>query len=120
MKRLQLPPNLLTCNTLLNALVRHPSSYSISLCKDIFQDAVRLGVKLNTNSFNILIYGYCLENKFNEALELLGKMDEFGFSPDNVSYNSMLDAFCKKGRLNEARDLLMDMKNSGLLPKRTT
>ena len=68
-------------------------------------------MNLNTNSFNIMIYGYCLENKFSHALGLENKMSEFGCLPDNVSYNTILDVFCKKGRLNEARDLLLDMKN---------
>ena len=66
-------------------------------------------------SFNIMIYGYCLENKFSDALGLVNKMSEFGCLPDNVSYNTILDVFCKKGRSNEARDLLLDMKNRGLL-----
>ena len=95
--------------------MRHLSTYSISFCRDVFKDAVKLGVNLNNNSFNIMIYGYCLENKFSDALGLVNKMSEFGCLPDNVSYNTILDVFCKKGRSNEARDLLLDMKNRGLL-----
>ncbi|KAG6600102.1 Pentatricopeptide repeat-containing protein, partial [Cucurbita argyrosperma subsp. sororia] len=120
MKRLNYRPNLLTCNTLLNSLVRYPSLNSILLSREVFKDTVKLGVVLNTNSFNILIYGYCLESKFKDALDLVNKMGEFGCVPDNVSYNTILDALCKKGQLHEARDLLLDMKNKGLLPNKNT
>ena len=114
MKRLRLPPNSLTCNTTPQCSGETPVHVSISFCRDVFKDAVKLGVNLNTNSFNIIIYGYCMESKFSDALGLVNKMSEFGCSPDNVSYNTILDVFCKKGRMNEARDLLLDMKNRGL------
>ncbi|KAL6290775.1 hypothetical protein ACE6H2_008285 [Prunus campanulata] len=120
MKRRRLQPNLLTCNTLLYALVRHASCDSISLAKSVFKDAIKLGVSVTTNTFNILIYGYCLEHKFRDAVELLSRMSEFGCWPDNVSYNTILDWLCKKGQLVEARDLLLDMKNRGLFPNRNT
>ncbi|KAJ6325388.1 hypothetical protein OIU76_012467 [Salix suchowensis] len=120
MKRLGMQPNLLTCNTLLNALVRYPSSHSIRLSKAVFSDFIKFGVKINTNSFNILIHGSCMENRFGEAIRVLGKMGDYGCPPDNITYNTILDGLCKKGRLNEARELLLDMKNKGLFPNRTT
>ncbi|KAF4352083.1 hypothetical protein G4B88_002190 [Cannabis sativa] len=112
MKRHQFRPNLLTCNTLLNALVRFPSTHTISMSQGIFKDMIKLGVSPNVNTFNILMRGYCFENKFKDAFELLSKMSEFNCLPDNVSYNTLLDALCKKGQLTEARNLLMPNRNT--------
>ncbi|GFY84574.1 pentatricopeptide repeat (PPR) superfamily protein [Actinidia rufa] len=36
MKRLQLRPNLLTCNTLLNSLVKYPCSNPVLICRELF------------------------------------------------------------------------------------
>ncbi|KAF2318589.1 hypothetical protein GH714_009184 [Hevea brasiliensis] len=113
MKRLRLKPNLLTSNTLLNALVRYPSSHSVYLSKAIFSDVIKLGAQVNTNTFNILIYGCCLENKLGEAIGLIGKMAEFGCSPDNVTYNTILDVLC---RIDEALRLRDEMENLKLFP----
>ncbi|CAN1237750.1 Pentatricopeptide repeat-containing protein At2g16880 [Linum grandiflorum] len=104
MKRLRLKPNLLTCNTLLNALVRYPSLHAVSLSKTVLVDVISLGVR----------------SKFEEALELVAKMGEYGCSPDNITYNTILDGMCKKGKLSEARNLLLDMKSRDLFPNRTT
>ncbi|KAJ7970401.1 Pentatricopeptide repeat-containing protein [Quillaja saponaria] len=105
MKRLGFIPNLLTCNTLLNALARYPFSHSILLSREIFKDAIRLGVRPNTNMFNILIYGYCVEKKLKEAVKVLNQMGEFGWLPDNVTYNTVLDVLCKNGQLNQEKNL---------------
>ncbi|CAI0442861.1 unnamed protein product [Linum tenue] len=120
MKRFGLKPNVLTCNTLLNGLVKYPSVHAVSLSKDVLEDVIGLGVKVNSNTFNIVIKGCCLESKFEEALELVDRMGQHGCSPDNVTYNTILDGMCKKGKLNEARDLLLDMKNRGLRPNVNT
>ncbi|CAK8569348.1 unnamed protein product [Lathyrus sativus] len=85
MRRLRFRPNLLTCNTLLNTLVRSNSSHSILLPRQVFQDSIKLGVQPNTNAFNILIHGYCSNNNFNEDFRLINQMGEFSCCPDNVT-----------------------------------
>ncbi|KVI06902.1 Pentatricopeptide repeat-containing protein [Cynara cardunculus var. scolymus] len=120
MKRLRIPPKLITCNTLLNSLVKHSSSRSILYSREVINDAIRLGVVPNVNMFNIMINGYCLENKFGDARDLMNKMREFNCLPDNVTYNTLLNALCKKGRLKDVRELLLEMKNQGLFPNRNT
>nr|GMD80658.1 pentatricopeptide repeat-containing protein At2g16880 [Ipomoea batatas] len=120
MRRHSLRPNLLTLNTLLIALVNYPSSHSVHFCNELLDDAIKLGLAPNTMSFNILINGHCLKNKFRDAIRLLYKMEEFGCRPDNVSYNTVLDGLSKKGRLKEIRELLVNMKNKGLVPNKNT
>nr|GEX13229.1 hypothetical protein [Tanacetum cinerariifolium] len=120
MKRLKLCPNLLTVNTLLNSLVKTGSMSSVLYCKEIVYDGIKLGVVPNVNTFNILINGYCLENKFSDAKDLINEMREYDCVPDNVTYNTLLNALCKKAMLYDARELLLDMKKHGLSPDRHT
>ncbi|KAH7862192.1 hypothetical protein Vadar_001267 [Vaccinium darrowii] len=128
MKRLRLKPNLLTCNTLLNSLVKYPSSNRVLLCKDIFNDVIRLGVKPNTNMFNILMNGYCMENKFKEALELLSQMGNLGeafkmmnemggkgLKMDKVTLNSFLHTLCCERKVEEAYELLSSVSKRGYI-----
>ncbi|CAM8978296.1 unnamed protein product [Rhodiola kirilowii] len=120
MKRSSQKPKVLTCNMLLNSLVKDTSSHSILFSRKVFDDAVKLGVVPDVSSFNILIYGYCLESRFKEARDVLRLMASFEVQPDNVTYNTILDALFKKGKLNEATDILRDMKDRGLSPNRIT
>ncbi|KAL9299665.1 Pentatricopeptide repeat-containing protein [Arabidopsis thaliana] len=121
MIRLKLKPNLLTCNTLLIGLVRYPSSFSISSARAVFDDMVKIGVSLNVQTFNVLVNGYCLEGKLEDALGMLERMvSEFKVNPDNVTYNTILKAMSKKGRLSDLKELLLDMKKNGLVPNRVT
>ncbi|CAL1374343.1 unnamed protein product [Linum trigynum] len=96
-KRLRLKPNVLTCNTLLNVLVKYPSHHTFSLSKDVLEDVISLGVKVNSNTFNIVIKGCCLGSKFEEALELVDKMTLHGCSPDNVTHNTIWTECARKG-----------------------
>ncbi|RYR61624.1 hypothetical protein Ahy_A04g018814 [Arachis hypogaea] len=92
MKRLRIKPNLLTCHSLLSSLVRrhrHPF-HSIHLSKQVFNDSLNLGITPNTTTFNILIYGSCLDNNFNDALSFMNQMTDFACSPGNITYNIIL------------------------------
>ncbi|KAG5571042.1 hypothetical protein H5410_060808 [Solanum commersonii] len=110
MKHLRLCPTIITFNTLISALVKYPFTHSLFLCNDLYNDALKLGLVPTTITINILIKGYCLVYKYNDANQLLNRMSEFGYVPDNVTYNTILDGLCEKGRLNEVRDLLLAMK----------
>uniref|UniRef100_A0A1J3I837 Pentatricopeptide repeat-containing protein n=1 Tax=Noccaea caerulescens TaxID=107243 RepID=A0A1J3I837_NOCCA len=121
MIRLKLKPNHLTCNTLLIGLVRYPSSFSLSNAREVFDDMVKHGVSLNAKTFNVLIHGYCLEGKLDDAVAMIERMvSEFKVNPDNVTYNTILKAMSKKGRLNDVKELLLDMKKHGLVPNKDT
>ncbi|KAJ0046027.1 hypothetical protein Pint_06117 [Pistacia integerrima] len=109
MKRLNVQPRLLTCNVLVNGLVRHPSSHSILLANKVFKDMTCvLGVKPNTSTINVLIYGCCLENKkgqVEQAFQFHNNMVENSFKPDVFTCNILLGGLCREGMLEKALKL---------------
>ncbi|KAJ0046236.1 hypothetical protein Pint_06491 [Pistacia integerrima] len=94
MKRLKVKPGLFSCNVLITGLVRHPSSHSILLANKVFKDMTSvLGVKPDTTTINVLIYGCCLEKNFVDALEWLKNIEAFGCLPDNITEGQVEKAF---------------------------
>jgi pentatricopeptide repeat protein len=67
-------------------------------------------------SFNILLKGFCDENKSQEALDLLCMMANNGSScaPDVVSYNTIIHGLCKEGQVDNGYNLFVKWRILGL------
>jgi pentatricopeptide repeat protein len=67
-------------------------------------------------SFNILLKGFCDENKSQEALDLLCMMANNGSScaPDVVSYNTVIHGLCKEGQVDNGYNLFVKWRILGL------
>ncbi|KAJ0101288.1 hypothetical protein Patl1_06600 [Pistacia atlantica] len=119
MKRLKVKPGLLSCNVLITGLLRHPSSHSILLANKVFKDMTSvLGVKPDTITINVLIYGCCLEKNFVDALEWLKNIEAFektkqaidelnellesGLFPNETTYNTIMLGYCREGQVEKA------------------
>ncbi|KAL6999582.1 hypothetical protein U1Q18_000741 [Sarracenia purpurea var. burkii] len=70
---------------------------------------------------DVLIKGWCLDGKLNEARRLAGEMHRGGFEIGTVAYNAILDCVCKLCRKkdpfrlqSEAETVLLDMDVAGV------
>jgi pentatricopeptide repeat protein len=65
----------------------------------VFGMILKLGWKVNSIIFNILVKGLCDVNRTSDAIDVvLQRMREFGCMPDVVSYNILLKGLCDSKR----------------------
>lgn len=91
-----------------------------ALCKcSLVEDAeamfsrIRNKVKPNSQTFNILFFGWCRVRNPSKGMSILEEMIKMGHTPDNFTYNTAIDTFCKAGMVKEASELLEFMKTNG-------
>ncbi|RWV81163.1 hypothetical protein GW17_00057445, partial [Ensete ventricosum] len=98
---LGLAPDAEAFNCLLNSLAK---SKSLDLCWDLYGVMRRIGVPLNSYTFNILIHALCRGSSKESirAEEFLEEMESEGFDPDVITYNTLMDGYCRRGSLEDA------------------
>lgn len=98
------------------------------LCEHGFASYAEKMVKSLANVFfpdemicNMLIKGWCIDGKLDEAKRLAGEMYRGGFEIGTMAYNSILDCVCKLCRKkdpfrlqSEAEKVLLDMECAGV------
>ncbi|KAM7479814.1 hypothetical protein LguiA_028027 [Lonicera macranthoides] len=98
------------------------------LCEHGFASYAEKMVKDLANEFfpdeyicDVLIKGWCVDGKLEEAKRLAGEMQRGGFDIGSVAYNSILDCVCKLCRKkdpfrlqSEAEKVLIDMDVAGV------
>ncbi|URE03795.1 hypothetical protein MUK42_21088 [Musa troglodytarum] len=112
---LGLAPDAEAFNCLLNSLAK---SRSLDLCWDLFGEMRRIGVPLNSYTFNILIHALCRGSSKEDirAEEFLEEMESEGFDPDVITYNTLMDGYCRRGMLEDAFHLYRIMRYRGVEP----
>ncbi|XP_004295751.1 PREDICTED: putative pentatricopeptide repeat-containing protein At1g12700, mitochondrial-like [Fragaria vesca subsp. vesca] len=112
--KLGLQPNVATFATLIHGFV----------LRNRVADAARLFSKMvvgghcqpDVVTFNTLIKGFCAMENNTAAIQLLGKMEEYGCKPDTVSYNTIIDSLGKHTLVDEALNLFSEMVGRGIVP----
>ncbi|KAL5729375.1 hypothetical protein ACHQM5_002342 [Ranunculus cassubicifolius] len=91
-----------------------------SLCKcSLVEEAesmfmkVKSRVKPDSNTYNILFFGWCRVRNPNKGMQVLEEMIKKGHTPENFTYNTAIDAFCRAGMVSEAMALFDFMKTKG-------
>lgn len=112
-------------------LVRNRESLKLivtKLCEHGFASYAEKMVKSLANEFfpdeyicDVLIKGWCVDEKLDEARRLSGEMYRGGFEIGSVAYNAILDCVCKLCRKkdpfriqSEAEKVLVDMDVAGV------
>ncbi|KAI3960530.1 hypothetical protein MKW92_035395 [Papaver armeniacum] len=103
----QICPSTRTFNFVLNLLV---SSKRYKIVNEVYMDASRLGVVVNTCSFNILVKGLCKNDDVKKGFELLDEFPKQDCQPNVITY-STLHCLCRNGRTDESFKLLDRMEN---------
>ncbi|XP_031405878.1 pentatricopeptide repeat-containing protein At1g07740, mitochondrial isoform X1 [Punica granatum] len=73
----------------------------------------KMGFRLNSVSYNIIIKGWLRKGEWEAACEVLDQMLERKIYPSVVTYNSLLGFLCRNRRVDEATSLFEDMKVKG-------
>ncbi|XP_078151503.1 pentatricopeptide repeat (PPR) superfamily protein [Carex rostrata] len=107
--RMKTPPETDALNLLLDALCK---CYLVREAVEIFH-RVKKKVTPNSDTFNILFFGWCRVRDPVRAMKLLEEMMLLGHTPDNFTYNCAIDSFCSCGMVKEARDLFEFMRTKG-------
>ncbi|KAF7816688.1 pentatricopeptide repeat-containing protein [Senna tora] len=75
---------------------------------------------VNLGSFNVMVDGYCGQERFKEAMEVFRKMGECRCSPDTLSFNNLIEQLCDNGMLVEAEGIYGEMEGKGVNPDEFT
>lgn len=84
--------------------------------EDLFHLMLNNGLVATVSDCNLLIDGYCKEEKIQKALDLQEKMIIRGLSPDIYSFKTLISALCIKGETGTAEILLNRMLEMGPSP----
>ncbi|KAF7058633.1 hypothetical protein CFC21_065647 [Triticum aestivum] len=76
---------------------------------------------VSAKTYTILISGWAVVEKPENAQKLFDEMVERGVEPDVPAYNALIDALCRGGDIARAQEHLKDMQQSrGLVPDAAT
>ncbi|KAK1326082.1 Acetate/butyrate--CoA ligase AAE7, peroxisomal [Acorus calamus] len=115
MKDLGVSPSVFTYNSLLKILLRRGRTAS---AKKLFSE---MGSISDACTYNILIRGFCLNRKVDEAVRLFAQLDRGcggggRCKPDIITYNTLIDGLCRDGRVEAAHNMLKGMEDSNCFP----
>ncbi|TVU46549.1 hypothetical protein EJB05_06090, partial [Eragrostis curvula] len=107
-------PSIVTCNILVEALVR---AGQLDAASKVF-DRMRVGKSVAPDGYTYtsMIKAFCRTGDVDAAFEMLVELQGAGLQPTVVTYNVLMDALCKSGRVEEAFRLKGRMVEGGLKP----
>jgi pentatricopeptide repeat protein len=107
MKALGVRSNLVTYNTLLNAMHKAERPWQVKI---IYAEMCNSGVVPNRYTYIVLIRSYSKGRYSNDALAVYQKMKEADFELDVILYNMLLSMCADVGLVNETREIFDEMK----------
>lgn len=69
--------------------------------------------------YSLLLDGYCLVGKMEEALTVFDAMKSAGLEPDAFSYGTLFNGYCKIGRIDDGLSLFREMSLNRVKPTTT-
>ncbi|KAJ4821648.1 Pentatricopeptide repeat-containing protein [Rhynchospora pubera] len=107
--KMKTPPQTQALNLLFDALCK---CSLVTEAEQIFH-RIKKKVTPNSDTFNILFFGWCRVQDPVRAMKLLEEMITLGHAPNNFTYNCAIDSFCSAGMVKEARELFEFMRTKG-------
>lgn len=113
-----LVPHVLTCNSLLDGLVKNGNIASAMriYTQIIAKDNCETNVHLDNYSTGILVRGLCKEGEVEKGMKLIENRWGRGCIPDIVFCNMLIDGYCRRGDVEKASGLFRQLKLKGFLP----
>jgi leucine-rich PPR motif-containing protein len=81
---------------------------------------VRVGVKPDVISYNIILNGLCKNDFVDDAFKMFRSLCSMDFQLDIVTFNIMIGALLKSGRKEDAMDMFTAISAHGLVPNVVT
>ncbi|VFQ60428.1 unnamed protein product [Cuscuta campestris] len=116
-KKLDIVPNLVTCNILLKALCK---KRDIDAAISILDEMPAMGIVPNVVSYTTILGGYVLRGDMAGAERMLNETLYKGLFPDATTYTILMDGFVKKGQLMNAIKVMDEMEGNGVKPNYVT
>lgn len=114
MPQLNCDRTVLSFNALLTACL---SSKKYDKLLDIIREfPVKLSIKPDTVSYNIVIKAFCDMDSIDCAIEAIGAMERDGCGPGLIAFNTIIDALYKKKRHAEAEKIWEQMESKNIVP----
>jgi len=111
--------NVITFNTMLNALVRCGKLDRMPQLLEDMRNA-KPPVEPDMVTYSTIMKGYCSSGDLDRGLALLEEVEASGLVPDEVVFNSLLDGCAKQQRLDDALRLLGKMRTRDVVPSNFT
>lgn len=111
-------PSLLSCNYLLDGLVKNGNIvaamdiYDHIIGREDFDD----NLYLDNYSTGIIVRGLCQQGEVEKGVEIIENRWGKGCIPNVVFYNMLIDGHCKKGEVEKAHALFKELKKKDFLP----
>lgn len=102
-------------NSLLNV---HVDNDRFLVANELFDKACKLGFRLNSVAFNVMIRGQLEKGEWKQACKVFEEMLETKVEPSVATFNSLIGYLCGNGELDKA--LLEDMIKRGKRPNAVT
>ncbi|CAN1310368.1 Pentatricopeptide repeat-containing protein At3g22670, mitochondrial [Linum perenne] len=99
-------------NVLMDALVKE---CSVEHAHNVFLE-FKESIPPNSNSFRILIHGYCKARMLENARRTMEDMKTHGFQPCVVCYTCFIEAYCKEKDFRNVHVVLDEMQKKGCKP----
>lgn len=103
-------------NILLDALAKE---HSVEHAENVFLE-LKDQIPPNSNTFNILIHGYCKSRQMEKAKKTMEQMEKLGINPDVVSYTSLIESYCREKDFRKVDSILDEMKKKNCPPNIVT
>ncbi|KAL2539274.1 Pentatricopeptide repeat-containing protein [Abeliophyllum distichum] len=118
LKKHNVVPHVLACNSLLNGLVKNGK---LEIAQNVYKEMVERddgieNICIDNYSVCIMVRGLCKKGKVEEGKKLIEKRWGKNVIPNIVFYNTLIDGYCKRGDVDRAHGLLNELKLKGFLP----
>ncbi|CAH9120987.1 unnamed protein product [Cuscuta epithymum] len=112
-KKLDIVPNVVTCNILLKALCKKGD---VGGAIGILDEMPAMGIVPNVVTYTTILGGFVLIGDMVGAERMLKETLDKGCLPDATTYTILMDGFVKKGKLMNAVKVMDEMEDNGVKP----
>ncbi|KAK6929925.1 Pentatricopeptide repeat [Dillenia turbinata] len=99
-------------NVLIDALVK---GHHIKHAQNVFLE-FKDQIPPDSNTFNILVKGWCQASQLDKAGRTMEEMEKHGFRPGVVAYTSFIKDYCFRKDFEKVYNLLNEMQEKGCPP----
>ncbi|KAL2549971.1 Pentatricopeptide repeat-containing protein [Forsythia ovata] len=120
MKSMGISPSTFTFNHLFFILLKKGRT---GMVFELYDEMLRTyGAKPDLYTFNILIRGFCMNSRMDDAFRFFKEMELFKCKPDLISYNTIVEGLCRAGKVKIAHNVVkgMCLKGENLKPNVVT
>ncbi|XP_022859355.1 pentatricopeptide repeat-containing protein At1g02060, chloroplastic [Olea europaea var. sylvestris] len=120
MKSMGISPSTFTFNNLFFILLKRGRT---GMVLEFYAEMLRTyGAKPDLYTFNILIRGFCMNSRMDDAFRFFKEMELFNCKPDLITYNTIVEGLCRAGKVTIAHNVVkgMCLKGENLMPNVVT